>query len=414
VIANARSSFARGRLRGLSLIELMVTLVIGAIMVVAISTVMIQFEARKRRTTAVNDANQSGSYGLYTIDRWLRSAGSGFAQTGTVPNGAAGDREAMGFGCRVLAAQSGAQVLPSTATPAFPDPFQRLQPISGSAGTLRLAPAIIASGQSGATGLNGAYSDALVVMAGTSGYSEIYTELTGPILGSQAPVQNAAVLHANDIVMLIDEQAGGGAQDCMVRQIASPLTSPPGLGGTYATGSSVASVADSSFDDKSVLVNLGSTNNPPNFFAIGVGTSNTLYAYDLLKTRNPALQAIGDNVVELHAVYGVDANGDNVLETWVDPAATPASSDLDYSLGTLMDGSANSADKIASIKALRVALVLRSPLLEKVGDEPTGSTLTVFSGEAFARSRTLSSTDQRYRYRIVDSVIPLRNALLAR
>lgn len=408
-MTTAAQRIGRGRGRGLSLIELMVTLVIGAVMVIAISTVMMQFEARKRRTSAVNDANQSGSWSLYVIDRWLRSAGSGFSQAGPEPDPAeSGDREAMAFGCRVLAAKSGTQVLPYGTT--FPAPFDRMQPVSGSNGTIRLAPALIASGQSGVTGFNGTYSDVLLVMAGMSGFSEVYTQLTGSVLASSVPVQTTASLAGNDLVMLIDERSAGGAQDCMVQQVAATVTSPVGLSGTYAQ-SSIAGFADSNYDDKSVMVRLGNpTTNPPNFFAVGVGSSATLYAYDLLQTRSPALQAMADNVYELHAVYGVDTDDNNTVDSWVDP--TPTTNN--YHIHKLMDGTSTAANRIATIKALRVALVLRSPLLEKTSDAVTASTLTVFPGETFARTRTLSTDDQRYRYRIVDAVIPLRNPLLAR
>ncbi len=396
------------RSRGLSLIELMVTLVIGALMVVAISTVLLQFEARKRRTTAINDANQSGHYGLYVVDRWLRSAGSGFAQAGPEPDSNSGDREAMAFGCRVLAAKSGTTVLPRGS--AFPAPFDRLQPVSASNGTIRLAPALIAAGQSGATGFDGEYTDVLLTMGGTSGYAEVYTQLTGAVLASSVALQTTASIVANDLVMLVDEPSASSVQDCMVQQVASAVTAPLGLSGTYSQ-STIAGFTDSNYDDKSVLVRLGNpTTNPPNFFAVGVGGSATLAAYDLLQTRSPALQALADNVVELHAVYGVDSDDNNTVDSWVDPTPTTSS----YHVHNLMDGTVAAANRIATIKALRVALVLRSPLMEKATEAPTGATLQVFPGEAFARTRTLSSDDQRYRYRIVDSVIPLRNSLLAR
>jgi type IV pilus assembly protein PilW len=408
-MTTATQRIGRGHSRGLSLIELMVTLVIGAVMVIAISTVMMQFEARKRRTTAVNDANQSGSYSLYVIDRWLRSAGSGFSQAGPEPDPMdSGDREAMGFGCRVLASKSGTQVLPYGTT--FPPPFDRMQPVSGSNGTIRLAPALIASGHSGVQGFNSTYSDVLLVMAGMSGYAEIYTQLTGAVLASSVPVQTTASINGNDLVMLIDERSAGGAQDCMVQQVAATVTSPVGLSGTYAQ-STISGFTDSNYDDKSVMVRLGnSTTNPPNFFAVGVGSGATLYAYDLLQTRSPALQAMADNVFELHAVYGVDTDDNNTVDSWVDPTATTS----DFHVHKLMDGTSTAANRIATIKALRVALVLRSPLMEKSSEAVTASTLTVFPGETFARTRTLSTDDQRYRYRIVDSVIPLRNPLLAR
>lgn len=403
-----RAAIAGRRARGLSLIELMVTLVIGSIMVLAITAVLSTFEGRKRRTTAINDANQSGSYSLYMVDRWLRSAGTGFAQAGPEPDDSLSDREAIGYGCRLLASKSGTTVLPRAA--GFPAPFNRLQPVSGAAGTVRLAPALIASGQSGAAGFGGDYSDVLLVMAGTSGYSEVHTSLTGPVLASSVPLQTTASLNPGDLVLLVDEQSVSGVQDCMVQQVGPSTTSPVGLSGTYAA-STINGFTDSNYDDKSVLLRLGhATNNPPNFFAVGVGDNATLSTYDLLRTRTPDLQALADNVVELHAVYGIDSDDNGTADSWVDPSPTTSS----FHIHRLMNGSVEAANRIASIKAIRVSMVLRSPLLEKTTELGSEATLSVFPGEAFARTRSLSATDQRYRYRVVDAVVPLRNSLLSR
>ncbi len=58
--------------RGHTLIELMVAIVIGMILVIAAFSVMATFEGGKRTTTAMNDALQSGNFGLYEIDKLVR------------------------------------------------------------------------------------------------------------------------------------------------------------------------------------------------------------------------------------------------------------------------------------------------------------------------------------------------------
>jgi type IV pilus assembly protein PilW len=133
-----------------------------------------------------------------------------------------------------------------------------------------------------------------------------------------------------------------------------------------------------------------------------------LTSLDLLQTRNPALQAMADNVVDLHAVYGVDMDDNGRLDSWIDPSVTTS----EFHIHNLMAGTPTAATNIDKIKALRVALVLRSPLQEKSDELGTGSTLTIFAGASFARTRTLSLDERRYRYRVVDVVIPLRNVLL--
>lgn len=66
---------------GLSLVELMVAMVIGLIVSLAVFSVLQTFEGRKRSTTSVNDIDQAGNYALYTLDKLLRSAGSGLSQS---------------------------------------------------------------------------------------------------------------------------------------------------------------------------------------------------------------------------------------------------------------------------------------------------------------------------------------------
>ena len=66
--------------RGLTLIELMVAIVIGLVVVLAATNVLVIGESYKRTTNSNNDTSQSGAFAAYTLDRALRSAGSGFSQ----------------------------------------------------------------------------------------------------------------------------------------------------------------------------------------------------------------------------------------------------------------------------------------------------------------------------------------------
>jgi type IV pilus assembly protein PilW len=137
-------------------------------------------------------------------------------------------------------------------------------------------------------------------------------------------------------------------------------------------------------------------------------------SYDLLQTRSPALQAVADNVYEMHAVYGVDQNDDgSVDDVWVDPRTTTGP----FALTTLMNGTAVSAESIAQIKAIRIALILRSNLQEKEADASatpfTPATITLFQSVGINRTRNLTADERRYRYRVIEATIPVRNALLA-
>jgi len=67
--------------KGMTLVELMVALTIGLGITLAISSVLIASENHKRTTTSTNDAQQTGSYSFYALDKALRGAGSGIAES---------------------------------------------------------------------------------------------------------------------------------------------------------------------------------------------------------------------------------------------------------------------------------------------------------------------------------------------
>ncbi len=400
----------RQGVRGMSLIELMIALLIASIVTLSIFAVMSTFEGRKRTTTSVNDANQAGNYALHLLDKLVRSAGSGYVQAGPPPNADNTDRVAIAFGCRLLVANGATTVLPRGS--ALPVPFENVD--TGTAGSLRLAPVIVAPSQSRGTGFNGDRSDVLLVMAGAAGFGEVPLTLSGPIVANNMPVVSAVSIAPGDLVLLADQPTPADVEDCMVQQVSSGFTAAPiGLTGAYSP-TTVAGISRAIYDDKSVAMKLGHpTNNPPNFMAIGVGDNATLMSYDLLQARSPALQAMADNVYELHAVYGVDSDDDGSVNSWVDPRINTGA----FAVATLMNGTAVSAERIAQIKAVRVALILRSNLQEKAVDATatpfTPATITLFQSVGLDRPRNLTADERRFRYRVIEATIPVRNALLA-
>lgn len=404
-------SVMRRAQRGVTLIELMVALVIASILTLAIFAVMSTFEGRKRTTTSVNDASQAGNYAMYMVDKWLRSGGSGFVQAGPQPNPDTEERKAMAFGCRLL----------KTATPnslprgsALPAPFENVN--TGTAGLLRLAPAIIAPSQSRGLGFGSPAepSDVLLVMGGSAGFGEVPIALTGAISASTMPVTNAVSITSGDLLLLADQPTGpGNVEDCMIQQVGGSTVSPVGLSGTYAA-TTIAGISQTIYDDSSMVMKLGHpTNSPPNFIAIGVGDNATLMSYDLLELRSPAIQAVADNVFELHAVYGVDTDDNGTVDAYVDPRTATG----EFQMSSLMSGSIAAAGSIQKIKAIRVALILRSNLQEKADDAAanpfTPATLTLFADVGLTRTRTLTADQRRFRYRVVEATVPVRNAFLA-
>ncbi|NSL55636.1 PilW family protein [Uliginosibacterium aquaticum] len=376
--------------RGLTLIELMVAIVIASLLVLAVSSVMIGFEARKRSATSVNDINQAGNYAAYVLDHWLRSAGSGFSQSAE-----------YAFGC-TLQASNGSQNLPRTA--ALPAPFASLGT------TFRLAPLLIlADGSTPAT--SGSSSDVLLVMSGAAGRSEAPAYLTDYPSSSSLTLKNTLAFAASDLLLLTDQEAkNGGIAPCLVSQVSSSFSESGAgslaLAGTYYAAE-INSVSVAGFTKNAVAFNLGNvaSSNPPAFQVLGVGDNNTLYAYDLLQTSANPLQAVANGLFELHALYGLDSNADGKVDSWVKPSGS-------YAFSALSDGSSTANGLLSTIKAIRVGLILRTDVAEKTA--VSTSSLTLFSdlGSSLQFTRSLTASEQKYRYRTLEISVPLRNAMM--
>jgi type IV pilus assembly protein PilW len=398
---------ARRSVRGFSLIELMVGITIALIVTLAIFNVLTLSENRKRSTTAVNDINQSGAYSAYVLDRAIRSAGSGFSnQYLTLLLRA--DLE----GCPLRVTKDNAAVAPRTA--AYPAPFggMTLAPV--------LAPVIIDPDTTGAA------SDVITVMSGSQGKSEVGGRVIGPSVNGVSVV-NTFGFRAGDLV-LFGHNANEGP--CLVSQVAAGFTPqvPPTIDpasqnlalaaagtGTYGNAAGTSTLAST------LALSIGNaTDNPPQFKMFGVDANQTLVAYDLLDIDGTAAsQPVANDVLRMHAVYGVDTNDDNQIDAWVQPSGV-------WAPNVLRNGTVTSSANLRRIIAVHVALIMRTPVLEKSAVQAS-TAFTLFTGllPSGAYAGPLPATEsaprlidfaggdtQRYRYRLIETTVPVRNNLL--
>lgn len=365
--------------QGFSLIELMVSVAIGLIVTLAITGVLVASEQRKRTSTSVNDINQTGAYVSYVLDKAIRSAGSGFSE-----------KSAAVFGCALKASRSGTPILPA----ALPAPFTAFS------ATVRVAPVVIGKGQS----LSG-QDDVLMVMAGNGGFAESAVKVTpGLADGSSLNLPNTLTFQNKDLLLL-----AGNSGDCLVTEVnGTPAAGAQqlALGGTFF-GNGVAA-----FDAGSLVIPIGNeASRPPQFRLFGVGANNTLFSHDLLQIASTAPLPLAEGVVQMHARYGVDSNGDGVLDTWADAVG-------DFSPGSLLNGTEAARNRLRSIVAVRVGLVLRTSLPELRGNLPQGEvvapeTLVLFQDLAGALQQTFrpGADGAKFRHRTAEITIPVRNAL---
>jgi type IV pilus assembly protein PilW len=254
-------------------------------------------------------------------------------------------------------------------------------------------------------------------MAGASSMGGAALSMTADPSSTSLSLNNTLAFSAGDLLMMVDKSVGS---TCLLSQVSSSFKSENGaaktltLGGDfYASTVDGTSVTESFKHDSGVLLPLGSaTTNAPQFLVLGVGDNNTLYSYDLLELAgsDSALQARADNVFEMHALYGVDKNADGKIDEWVTGADGG-----DYAVSKLMAGTTAAQTLIKRIKAVRVGLILRTPLPEKDADDTsTPGALKLFEdlGQTLTYSRELKGDELRYRYRIMEATLVLRNNMV--
>jgi type IV pilus assembly protein PilW len=355
-------------------------------------------ENHKRTTTSTNDAAQTGSYAAYALDRALRNAGSSIAETAYIK-----DRGVLG--CRMFAAG----ILPRAAP--FPVPFAT-KFLAGATNTLRVAPLLIAPAQS-----DDGVSDVLVMLGGTGAAGGVSRQING--LGSSTSVvlQNTVGFNLGDLFLV----SQSGIPDCLLEEVGQLATPALNLNvapfNTYYTATgSVTDLQTLSTSTSTYVTPLGSATqiNSVQYQLFGVGIDNTLYSYDLLRnqqlvqvTGGDTSQAIADGVVQMNALYGLQATPTSgVLATWASPT------DPGYDINSVM----TSQVTMESIIAVHVALVVRGEYYDKNPVSPTQ--LTIFggytngAGASLAKNINLTLDQQHYRYRVFEFTVPLRNMLL--
>lgn len=378
---------ARHAHRGLTLLELLVAITLGMILFLGVTSLLVRQEGSRRALTSVNDVLLNGAHVSHALDRVMRSAGSGFSQAWQTT-----------FGCRLTVARGGTQLLPRGSD--WPAPFASVTR------SPRLAPVMVFAG----AGTGG--SDVIAVASGNSGLGEAPLRmLAGSATVNSVRVPATIGLRQRDLILLAEQGRG----DCMLQQAAAGFTGGASqqidFGADYGAGTiGTLNLTDfGSVGEVSALPMGNATGNAPTMNLLGIGPNRTLVALDMLRLAGGTDDPVtpwADGVVELRARYGIDTNDDRIVDQWVDPATSP------WTAAELSAGTPAAQANIYRILAVRVALVLRNATPER--SAVSGGSLVLFPDLATAlqHTRTLTSDEQRYRYRVMDFTVPLRNLLL--
>lgn len=374
---------------GFSLIELMVGLTISLLGTLIIFDVFSVNEQYKRRTVAGNDALQNGAFASYRLDQLVKMSGAGLG---------VGDKVQSILGCPINAWRSGTPIIPSS----YPTPFNSIisMPVVAT-------PALIIDGGSGGT-------DALITMGAQSSARVAMIQLDSAPSTLNISVVSPIGIRRNDFLLAVEQDttqlfASGVRKPCRLAQVSNStivsgdfVQDPFTLAGTYTKSDGFGTT----YSDSTRLVDLGVS---PRFSAFAIGTdpvnsqANSLLELDLLQRDSAApIKSLAENVINLQAIYGVAANAtDTHVSSW-QAAVSP-----NWDAASLTNGSANAAANLKLIRAVRLAVVTRSAKKETEVVSPTS--LTLFSDTSLPVSMTFSGSQLKYRYKIFDVTIPVRN-----
>ena len=340
----------RAREAGVGIVEVMVTTTIGVLLMLVMFQVYLVAEGQKRTVTSGSAAQQNGAYGLFLMGQDVAMSGNVLASSAAALSACAIARPIP-----VLIGAGATDNDPDTVTVFY-----------GGGGSLSTPVAFLA--------------DASVTGANPAPY-----QVAGPVAFSPNDTI-VAVQGANCTISTINTNGVAVNVTTGVATISHTLAATPGNNATATYNAVSAS-----------LVNLGQ---PDRFgqtqYAIDPTTA-TLTSQSLLPTAGPVTAAVAQ-VVNLKALYGLDTDNDGTVDTW--QPATGVWSSANLPLQTLATWQ--------QIRAVRIAIVTRSDSYEK--DVVTSGPLGMFCSPApCAVSMTLSADQQHYRYKILETTVPLRN-----
>lgn len=348
--------------KGSFLVELMVGLFMSVVSILGVMTIYANFEGQKRTTTQANEAISNAALALFPLQHYGKMAGYG------VNNAAL-------LGCNVKAYNS--------SKPAGEQEFD-----------FSLTPILINAGASNAE------SDTIQFLFGESDsfFAPATITQTMPSPAALFKVDSRFGLREGDLLI-----AAEPGKDCSLSQISNlpsqqnqsdnviknagnytdPITGqqtpttynkPGGLGVSYSVGAK--------------LFNLGRSPSILEFYV----ENNQMIQENQLATVD-ARRVIGDNILMLKAVYGIDSNDDGAVDNWTN--VTPTSN----------------AD-LARITGVRVAILARSNLRERAEDGACNITVNSDINWMNGTFDISGFEDwQCYRYRVLQTTIPIKNMI---
>ncbi len=378
-----------GRLRGFSLVELLVSVVVGLLAVMFATRLMLGGEQNRSAAVGGSDAMQNGMLALFSIQNDAAQAGWGL-------------NDDLLNGCNTLMADT--------------EGFALAGATRAGAAITPLTAAVIVNG--------GTRSDTLTLYSGSGpagvGSVRLYQNYAGgATIGTDT--QKPFAFNQGDVIVVAPEPAGG---NCSLAQLsAEPADQNLAIASGNALRFNSGALAVAAYTAGQARVfNLGrATKLSFHTWSVSNGVL-LLRATDLAGTsRTP--QSVINNVVAIKAQYGFDTRAAATFDPKQGMQVTQWSNTMIDADGDAVVGDPGDFQRVA---ALRIAVVARSGMPEKpaAGGSTCAATTaaqTVFGSAApagvaavpvsvalDAAGETVSWTC--YRYRTFETIVPLRNA----
>ena len=338
--------------QGFGLIEILVGLAIGLIVTLVVTQVMVVYEGQKRGTSGSAGAQTSGSISLYMIQRQVQLAGYGMPIYGT-----------------------DSPLMCDNSNDSF-DPDG-----SGPRASIGIPPIVIADG-----GTDAGASDTITVRFGTQQMGGFPVQIVNATAAPTLQLVNNLGCQTGDVAVVIN---GSSCQLTTVTDVPAATVSQ-----TRVTLDSVAGAANGAW-----------------VACVGDWQENVYRVNgDTLEENGVAVMS---NIVNMQAQYGISASVDSaIISEWVDAVDGAGTEGKNWVAPSVTDRN--------RIKAVRIALVARNDLLEKdnVVNAPCKTGVCTWTGNDPASAGKNASVNitnldswQRYRYRVFQTVVPIRNVI---
>ena len=356
----------RSRQPGMTMVEILVAVTIGLIGILIISQAYLTSENFNRSTVGEGGAQTNGLLALYSVERDVRMSGYGFANSAAM-------------GCNQIYW--------------YFDPEYSANIAGGSLPNITLAPVLITRDTTAPVDVEPVE---LTVMYATGAERMMPSTLSDfNASSSEVEVDGTAGFRENDLVLIVGPtgctlgkitQVQPGPQKLQLNPGVSAPHNPPAWGAfptTYDKGDSILNLGNPVV--RVYSIGSGKLQVTDGFLQSGVGTTFTLV----------------DGIVDMRAQYGHDTNGDGTVDDW--NSTTPTTS-----------------AGWTGVLAVRVGVLARIGNYEK----PTGANCDAttaapaWSGSSIAADAfnkldfaTVTSEHRCYRYRVLETTIPLRNMI---